>query len=73
MEVLFKYFKKFNIFSKLNLNHYSYHQKEQFYKRLKLVKYKKGDIVFDYGDEADYFYLIVNGRVSVQVPTVVKK
>lgn len=73
MQVLFKFFESYKIFKKLGLSHYDYHQKEQFYKRLKLIKHTKGQVVFDYLDDADYFYIIVKGRVSVQIPTTVRK
>ena len=73
MKVLFEFFKSYGIFRKLKLDHFDYHQQEQFYKKLKVTKHRKGEVVFDYGDHADYFYIIVSGRVSVQIPTVVRK
>ena len=37
-----------------------------------LSKYKKGDTVLEYDREGDGYYLILKGRVSVQIPTLIK-
>ena len=73
MKVIFEYFEKFKVFKKLSLGNYNFHQKEKFYRCLKLKQYKKGETIFDYGDEADYFYFIIKGKASIHIPTIVKK
>ena len=36
---------------------------------MKYKLYKKGDIIFNYGDIGDLFYIITSGKVGVHVPS----
>ena len=36
---------------------------------MKYEKFEKGKNVFDYGHRGDKFYLIIEGQVSIWVPT----
>merc|ERR1719160_1635950 len=37
-------------------------------RRLGLENFGTGERIFDYGDEGDKFYIILEGRVSIEVP-----
>ena len=37
-------------------------------KALRIERFKKDDLVFEYGDLGDKFYIILEGSVSVLVP-----
>jgi len=36
--------------------------------RMKFEFYKPGELVFEYNDYGNYFYIIIDGTCSVQVP-----
>lgn len=33
----------------------------------------EGEVVFNYGDKGEFFYIILKGRVSIQVPSDIRK
>ena len=39
-----------------------------FLEQLKIKRFNKDDVVFDFGDVGDDFYIIMDGSVSVQTP-----
>ena len=41
---------------------------EKFSYKVKVAQFKKGDIVFHYGDPSDKFYLMLKGTIQVFIP-----
>ena len=39
---------------------------------LLLEHFRPGEMIFDYGDVGDKFYIILKGRVSILIPTKVQ-
>lgn len=61
------------IFQKLNLEVNNEKLKQEFFKSMEFKTYKQNEVVFNYGDQGDLFYVILKGKVSVKVPTIVYK
>lgn len=40
-------------------------------KSLLLETFERDEMIFDYGDEGDKFYIVVQGSVSIRVPILV--
>lgn len=57
------------MFFKTLSEHHSLGFLTKIYEVLELRHYEKGDVLCSYGEMGDTFYIILNGDVSVQVPT----
>ena len=69
--IMDQYFSDFGFFKKLKISDKDWFMKERCYKSMKLKTYKPGDTIFNFGDYGSLFYLIISGKVSVHVPTLV--
>ena len=72
MQMIFKFFESFPLFEKLKMTQFDYHQKSTLYRSMKYKYFGERETIFKFGDYGDQFYIILEGKVSVRVPKVVK-
>ena len=58
-----------DLFTKLNIDKDDQILTQKIFKWMRYKHFKKGDIVFNYGDIGDLFYIIMEGKVGVHIPS----
>ena len=66
--MLSKYFKDNDFFSKLKLGNDDAALKEKLFLKMKYGIFKRNEYIFKYGDVGDIFYILIEGRVAIQLP-----
>ena len=73
LEIMATYFQQFPLFEKLKMKQENDYVKRHTYKAMEMQTYNKHDIVFNFGDTGELFYIIFTGSVGVLVPFEVEK
>eukprot|EP00347_Sterkiella_histriomuscorum_P008670 403344207 len=72
LQYLNRYFLQQNLFFKNLLSEKGQNDLFKIYKCIQLEFFKKDEIICDYGEKGEKFYIVIMGSVGVRVPTEVK-
>ena len=68
IKFLSQYFRKVTFFEKLKMDKLDPEVQNKCFRVMQFEEHPCGEVLFNFGDEGDLFYVILKGQVSVEIP-----